>query len=301
MRWAEVTFEIARCSPGAEEAVVSILLEEGAGGIASESKPEDDSGAPSLTAYFPVDDNLGPRIQRIRRRIEDLPRYGLDCSPATVVVRQVDDEEWLETWKKFFKPIVIGKLIVKPSWEDVGPQDGRIVLELDPGMAFGTGSHPTTMLCLELLQDYVRPGSVVLDIGTGSGILAIAAALLGAAEVIAVDCDPIAVEAAVKNVSRNGLQDRVRVACADSIESIDAALDVVVANIETRIVASFAPDVAGALVPGGVYIASGISGEHEPDVARDLEAAGLRIAEARRKEDWAAVVGEKPAAEALSA
>jgi ribosomal protein L11 methyltransferase len=291
MKWVELTVHTSLL---AEDAVANILIEEGSGGVVFSEQPNRLRPTRAAQAYFPFDDDLEPRLLRVKTRIHDLRGFGLDPSPARLILRQVEDRDWAEAWKKFFKPIVIGDIVVKPSWETFErTSPGQIILELDPGMAFGTGTHATTQLCLELLQKYVRPGDKVLDIGTGSGILSIAAAMLGASRVVGLDVDQLAVSVARENIRRNGVADRVSIYRGDSLGSLRFRPNVVVANILANTVIAFAPAVAEMLAEGGVYITSGIVNERKAEVAGSLTGAGLNVVETLSQGEWAAVVGVK--------
>ena len=291
MKWVELT---VHTSAPAEDAVANILIEEGSGGVVLSEQPGKSRPTRAAQAYFPLDDELEPRLLRVKARIHDLRSFGLDPSPARLIIRQVEERDWAEAWKKFFKPIVIGDIVVRPSWETFEPvSPGQIILELDPGMAFGTGTHATTQLCLELLQKYVRPGDRVLDIGTGSGILSIAAAMLGASRVVGLDVDQLAVSVARENIRRNGVADRVSIYRGDSLESLRFRPNVVAANILANTVIAFAPAVAEMLAEGGVYITSGIVNERKAEVAGSLTRAGLNVVETLSQGEWAAVVGVK--------
>jgi ribosomal protein L11 methyltransferase len=206
----------------------------------------------------------------------------------------MDEEDWSEAWKKHF---VVHRparhVVIKPSWLEYPPQPGEVVVELDPGAAFGTGLHPTTMLCLEALEDIVRPGMRVYDVGTGSGILAIAAARLGAARVVAVDTDPVAVRVARENVERNGLGGRVEVAEGSATPEVSGGFDLVLANIVANTIVQLAPSLRAALRPGGALVVSGIIRGRTPEVRAALRAAGLRNIVSRRSGDWLALRAER--------
>jgi len=291
MKWAELTIHTA---DRAEEAVANILIEEGSGGIASSDASRRRNSVRAVQAYFPVNDELEPRLKRVRARIRDLRKYGLDPSPAKIILRQVEDQDWAEAWKAHFKPIVVGNIVIKPSWEEYKPDSlGKIIMELDPGMAFGTGTHATTQLCLSLLQKHIRLGDQALDIGTGSGILAIAAAKLGASRVVALDIDQTAVEVARKNVQINNVENIVFVYRGDSVKSLRIRPNVVVANILAATVVSFAPAVIEILVQHGIYITSGMVVERCGEVAEALKSTGLNVMETVSRGEWAAVVGVK--------
>ncbi|VFU19654.1 ribosomal protein L11 methyltransferase (fragment) [anaerobic digester metagenome] len=183
--------------------------------------------------------------------------------------------------------------MVRPSWEDYRAVEGELVIELDPGMAFGCGTHPTTSLCLKLLENYIRGGERIYDVGTGSGILAVAAAALGAGRVVAVDLDPVACRAAAENVARNRVEGIVRVVQGNLLDNLNGGADLVVANIIAGVIISLAPDAAAALVPGGFLIASGIIRHRAEEVRDALEEAGLTPWEQLEEGEWTAIVAKK--------
>jgi ribosomal protein L11 methyltransferase len=201
------------------------------------------------------------------------------------------DEEWKDEWKRYFKPFrVTPRLTVRPSWENYEPDDGNeIVIELDPGMAFGTGKHETTTLCARMLEAAVRSGSSVLDMGCGSGILSIAAALVGAGDVLGVDIDETAVGVARENVAKNGCDDRVMIVKGDLLSGISFSADVVVANLTADLIAALANGLRAHLKPGDVFIASGILNERRAGVSDAVAAAGFRVEEIIAEGDWCAI------------
>jgi len=286
MRWAEIgvatTWE-------AHEAVAQILLDIGCGGVAISGV-----SSPFVTGHLPVNDSLEPKLTVLKSRIQQLKTFGLDPGKGEVMLGAVADEDWAEAWKAYFKPLRVGRrLVIKPSWESValGPED--VVVEIDPGQAFGTGTHPSTRLALEALERHLIPGQPVFDIGTGSGILSIAAVHLGASLAWATDCDPIAVAAARKNVELNGVADRVEIVEQEGLPATDARPQVVVANIVAGIVARLAPEVARCLQPGGVYIASGIVLDKAPLVTQAFADAGLHLLETLTEHEWVTCVAGK--------
>ncbi|MDD4334813.1 MAG: 50S ribosomal protein L11 methyltransferase, partial [Desulfotomaculaceae bacterium] len=203
-------------------------------------------------------------------------------------------EDWAGAWKKYYKPVRVGRrLVIKPSWEDYQPLAGDLIIEMDPGMAFGSGTHATTALCLRLLEKYVRPGSSVYDIGTGSGILAIAAARLEAGKVRAVDIDPVACKTAAENVAGNNAGTVVSVQQGNLAEPLPYGADLIVANIIANVIAGFAPHAAAALKPGGIFIASGIIRERAEMVRKAFAAAGLAICEEQADGLWIAIAANK--------
>jgi ribosomal protein L11 methyltransferase len=209
---------------------------------------------------------------------------------------EVPDEDWGEGWKKDFKALDVGRVRVRPSWIDAPPPPGSVEVVLDPGMAFGTGTHPTTSLCLAALSDLLaaRPGATVLDVGTGSGLLAIAAHKLGARRVAASDNDPVAVEVARENARRNGAALELTGAAVDEIAG---TFDVVVANILANVLVELAPALAARVAPGGVLLLSGILGPQEEEVRRAHVEAGLQALGDgdRRDGEWSLLALGKPA------
>ncbi len=217
---------------------------------------------------------------------------------CTTESRVVCDDDWKDKWKEYFKPAKITqRLVVKPTWEDYEKKEDELVIEIDPGMAFGTGTHETTSLCLELIEEYIKPGDYVLDVGCGSGILAIAAGLLGAEEVLGIEIDPVAVEIGKSNVELNGLSENVRVVYGDLTKGIDFKADLVAANLMADIVKILSGDVAKHIKPGGVYISSGILAELADDVGSVIEKCGFEIEEVRVKGEWCAIAAKPKTAE----
>ncbi len=208
---------------------------------------------------------------------------------------EIPDEDWGEGWKKDFRPLDVGRVRIRPSWIDAAPPPGAVEVVLDPGMAFGTGSHPTTSLCLAALSDLLlaRPGASVLDVGTGSGLLAIAARKLGAGRVAASDNDPVALEVARENAERNGA---VLELTGAPVDAVPGTFDVVVANILANVLVALAPDLAAKLALGGVLLLSGILAPQEEEVRRAHVAAGLAPLPGgdRRDGEWSLVALRRP-------
>ncbi len=242
-------------------------------------------GAYAVHAYIPGDADRGGAVLDAKRRLADA---GID---AELEVRVVAAEDWAEAWKEHFHVERYGeRVVVVPSWRTYDRQPDEVVLTLDPGMAFGTGQHGTTRMCLEALERAVSPGARVLDVGCGSGILAIAAAKLGAGSVRAVDLDPICVKVTGENAALNDVEVRVAEGSMGAAWPFDApsggSCEVVVANIIARAIVDMARDLAAALLPGGRLIASGIIAEREGEVRLALVAAGLRVESARTMGEW---------------
>ena len=198
-------------------------------------------------------------------------------------------EDWINNWKKYFHPMKVGKkLLIRPDWEEAENPERRLVLSLEPGIAFGTGTHETTRLCMELLETCVTPGCRMLDIGCGSGILSVAALLLGAESAVGVDIDPLAVKTAVQNAERNRVADRFTGICGSLTEKVTGKFQVVAANIVADVIVELTKDIGKFLAPGGVYLVSGIISEREPDVLRALGDAGFTVTERREEKGWVA-------------
>jgi len=242
-------------------------------------------GTYAVHAYIPGDADRGGTVLDAKRRLTDA---GI---PSDLEARIVAAEDWAEAWKEHFHVERYGRrIVVVPSWRQHEPLPGDAVLTLDPGMAFGTGQHETTRMCLEAIERAVTPGARVLDVGCGSGILAIAAAKLGARDVTAVDIDPVCVKVTAENAAANGVTLRVAqgsLGPAWPFESPPSpAYDVVVANIIARAIVDMAADLAGSLAPNGRLIASGIIAEREAEVVCALEAQDLRVESVRAMGEW---------------
>jgi ribosomal protein L11 methyltransferase len=211
--------------------------------------------------------------------------------------RQVAEEDWAEAWKKHYTILHVGQhFVIRPSWLEYTPQPEQVVIVLDPGMAFGTGLHPTTRMCLAALEGRVTRETRVLDVGAGSGILSIAAALLGARDVLALDVDPIAVETAAKNAALNHVDATVRVQGRSLDPERDRNLfDLVCINILAEVITDLAPALADVLPPGGIVIASGILDYKAQDVVDALQTVGIQVLDTRQEEDWVALTGKKTA------
>ncbi len=281
-------------SEAAVDAVSRILLDEGCGGAAVTQLANTPSQRlTDVIGYLPVDDRLENRLLNIRERVSKLPEFGLGLRSGEITLKFVEEEEWATAWKKYFKPIVMGRIVIKPSWEDYEAEEGDIIIDIDPGMAFGTGNHPTTMLCILALQDYIKGGETVLDMGTGSGILAMAAAKLGAAKVVGLDIDTVAVEVASENVKRIGMEDVIEIRRGESPAEFEGQADVVVANILATVIIDMASDLNAKTKPGGILIASGIIDERAGDVSTALEATGMKFIAQRTEAEWVTLVLSK--------
>ena len=241
------------------------------------------------------DASEGPALlEKLRLRLQGI-RQLLQPDPGSLEVTCTNAaaEDWSENWKQYYHAFRAGKhLVIKPSWETWNAEEGDLVIEMDPGMAFGTGTHETTALCVEMIETYYKGGSF-LDVGTGSGILAICAAKLGARDITAVDIDPDAVQVARENVERNGLAGQIDVREGNLIDGLHRSFDFAAANILAPIICILAAPLYDQLPEGGLFICSGILAEQEEDVRQALLKAGFRILEVRHKKDWVAFAAVK--------
>jgi ribosomal protein L11 methyltransferase len=323
MRWHEIT---VHTTEEAIEMISNFIHELGAGGVSIEesgtlNKKRDTSlgqwyelplndipeGRAEIKGYFPEGSEMEVILGQLKASVLQLSEYDIDTGNPSYEMKEVDDEDWANAWKQYFKPIRISeRLTIKPTWEEYTPTPGELILELDPGMAFGTGTHATTSLCLRTLEKFVRPGDDVIDVGTGSGILSIAASKLGARHVLAVDLDPVAVSSANENVRLNGQEQQVTVKLSDLLEVLKASetetsselgvtipVQVVIANILAEIIVLFVDDVYEVLKPGGYYIASGIITSKEAVVEKALIAARFTIIDKSYDSDWVVITARK--------
>lgn len=253
-----------------------------------------------VKGWFAQDEHTHDRLADLRRQLQLLAADAvLPLGPLTLELSDVADEDWAENWKQYYKPFRVGsRLVVKPSWEPYAPKADDLVVELDPGMAFGTGTHETTHMCMELLETYLQPGMRVMDVGTGSGILAIAAAKLGAPAVLAVDIDPAAVKVATENVDHNAVQGQVRVVQGDLVNGETMPCDLAVANIVADAIRMLCGPLTRHLQPGGLFVCSGIIREREADVQAALDAAGYLPVGRLTQGEWVALCVRAGAARA---
>ena len=306
MQWAEVSVDT---SHEATDLVSEILQELGAAGVVIEDpallneyirsglwdytdlKESEETEVVRVKAYWALDEELEGKLQRLAARLDDLTAHGIDKGAGAVSWKAVADEDWAEMWKEFFHTEKIGaRTVIKPTWEEYEAKAGEIVVELDPGAAFGTGQHATTSLCIRALEDLVRPGMTVFDVGTGSGVLAIVAAKLGAKRVEAVDFDPVAVRVARENVRQNGAEDVVRTERSDLLKSVAGKADLIIANIIADIIVRLFGEVKGSLVAGGTMLLSGIIEDRLPDVVEAAAQHGFAVEKIEQEKGWAAVI-----------
>lgn len=304
MNWIEVTL---RVDGEAAEAVVDLLQRYGHQGVSVEQEGimpglwEDHQIEPpkmlAVRAYFAADE----RAEDTKARLESaLGHMSLMYPMPTPEYKSVADEDWAEAWKAHYHPIRIGqRLLIRPRWIEMELKPDDVEIALDPGMAFGTGTHPSTQLCLEAIESLTQPGVNVLDMGTGSGILAIAAVKLGAAHVLAIDIDPVAVKVAEENATENGVAEKIT-AQTGSLESVIGSarrFDLVVVNIISRVIIHMCENHLGETVrPGGKAIFSGVIDEQADEVEAALRKTGLEPYARRQQGDWVVIEARRPSA-----
>ena len=312
MKWTEVLIKV---DPQAVEAVTDILYGLGAQGVAidepvdvqklredelywdyiDEKLLENDTEETKIMAYFSEEEtNLPEKIAVIREKIRNLTEFGLSIGSGTVELSNVNQEDWESAWKQYFKPVhVTDRIVVKPEWEEYSPQEGEIVIEIDPGMAFGTGTHETTSMCINQIEKNLKAGDRVIDIGSGSGILSMASVLLGAEKATGVDLDPVAVRVALENVELNNLQDKIDILHGNLTDVIREKADIVVANIMADIILILLEDVREFIKDDGLFISSGIIQEKRAAVEARLLEKNFSIVEVETKGEWCAITAQK--------
>ena len=310
MKWAEITI---KTTTEAVEAVTNILYEQNVGGVSIEDptdfkfqKKNDydwdfveeeifNSGYDGviIKTYITEERDVSDDIKIIKEKIDGLKEFGIDVGDAIVELSEVDEQDWANEWKNYYKPTKVGeKLVVKPTWEEYEKNEGDLIIELDPGMAFGTGTHETTFMCMQQLEKYVKPETKVFDIGCGSGILAIAAAKLGAKDVVAVDLDEVAVVVSKENIELNNVQSQVKALHGNLTDVISDKADIVVANIIADIIKILAKDIKTFMKDDAVFISSGIIHAKVDEVVASLEENGLEIIEVQKMGEWNAIVSK---------
>ena len=315
MKWNKFTLKIRS---EAEDVVIASLAEAGIQGVEIEDKipltardkeqmfvdilPDvADDGIAYLNFYLEEAEDKEAVLSRVREELAELSGF-LDIGEGTITESQTEDKDWINNWKQYFKQFYVDDLLIIPSWEKIKPEDeGRPVIHIDPGTAFGTGMHETTQLCIRQIKKHVAPGCQMLDVGCGSGILSIAGILFGAGHAVMTDLDPCAVSASAENMAENGIGEE----CFQILEGNlidDAAVqdavgygkyDLVTANILADVLVPLTPAVARCLKEGGVYISSGILQEKEQMVADAVRKAGLEILEITRQGEWVSVTARK--------
>ncbi len=316
MRWNKFTLKTLSA---VEDIVISTLAEAGVEGVEIEDKvplteqdkqqmfvdilPEGpaDDGIAYLNFYLDEKDDKEALLARVREELEEL-RMFMDIGECTITESQTEDKDWINNWKQYFHQFYVDDILIIPSWEEVKPEDqGKMIIHIDPGTAFGTGMHETTQLCMRQLMKFVKPDTELLDVGTGSGILSIVALKLGAAHAVGTDLDPCAISATKENLEANGVpegsMDVMIGNIIDDKEVQDAAgyekYDIVTANILADVLIPLTPVIIHQMKKGGIYITSGILDEKESQVTDAVKAAGLEVLEVTHQGEWVSVTARK--------
>lgn len=311
MKWSEICIHTTN---EAIEPISNILHEAGASGVVIEdptdlvkeydttfgeiyqlnSEDYPDDGV-IVKAYLPLNSFLPETVDGIKESINGLLSYNFDLGLNKVTISEVHEEEWATAWKKYYHPVKISqRFTIVPTWEDYEPvSTDELIIELDPGMAFGTGTHPTTVMSLQALEATVQKGDTVIDVGTGSGVLSIGAALLEASHVRAYDLDEVAVKSARENIELNSVNEVVTVGQNNLLNGVEGQADIIVANILAEIIVRFVDDAYKLVKNGGTFITSGIIMNKKEEVKEALTKAGFLIEEVMVMEDWVAIIAKK--------
>ena len=311
MEWVELI--VHTTTEGSDE-VSSLLMDGGAAGTMIEDRADiPDPNKPHgiweiidpkllenmpedvlVHAWLEPDERLPVRLEQFRLQLEKLKASTDGFGSLSMDCQSVNDEQWKDIWKKYYKPFyACDHLAIKPTWEAFSPAPGDRVIEIDPGMAFGSGTHETTGMCMSLLNEVIHGGESVIDVGTGSGILAIGAALFGASRVLAIDIDPDAVRVAAQNVAHNKVGQTVTVQQGDLLKQTDAVCDICVANIISDIIIMFSGALRDHIAENGLFICSGIVRERGPEVREALLKAGYTIRKEVQRGEWLAFLSER--------
>ena len=317
MKWNKYTL---KTRTEAEDLISSMMQDAGIEGIEIEDKvpltqrekeqmfvdilPEGpaDDGVAYISFYLEPDTDQEEMLDKVREGLKEIAGWGVDIGEATIQASETEDKDWINNWKEFFHQFYVDDILIKPSWEEVKPEDRKkLLIQIDPGTAFGTGMHETTQLCIRQLRKFLTPETELLDVGTGSGILSIISLKLGAKHAVGTDLDPCAVEAVRENMEVNGIdpasfemmigniitekeiQDRVGYEC----------YDIVVANILAEVLVPLTPVILSQLKPGGVYITSGIIDDKEDLVVETVKQCGLTVLEVTHQGEWVSVTARK--------
>ena len=305
MKWCEISIQT---SHEAVELIAEIFRDLGASGVVIED-PElvndyitsgkwDYTDIPIAKetevvvekAYLPVNGELEGRIQTLQQEIKALESRGVNTAPAVLTTAELQDEDWSDTWKQYFHTEKPGeRVVIKPTWEEYEPKDDEVVIELDPGAAFGTGTHATTSMCIRQLEKLVKPGMTVFDVGTGSGILSIISAKLGAKNIQAVDYDDSVLKIVEENLEQNNVQDTISVAQSDLMQNVHGKAELVIANIIADIIIRLFDQLDEHLEQGGTLLTSGIIEDRIEDVLAAAEKHGYGVVERLENKGWACI------------
>ena len=317
MKWNKYTL---KTTAEAEDIISNMMMEAGIEGIEIEDKvplsesdkqqmfvdilpdiPEDD-GVAYISFYLEPEADQEAMLAKVREGLQEIESWGMKIGEGTITASETEDKDWINNWKQYFHQFYVDDILIKPSWEEVKPEDeDKMLIQIDPGTAFGTGMHETTQLCIRQLRKFLTKETVLLDVGTGSGILSIISLKLGAKKAVGTDLDPCAIEAVKENTEVNGIdpasfevmigniiddkavQDRVGYGC----------YDIVVANILAEVLVPLTPVILAQLKPGGIYITSGIIDDKEELVVRTVKDCGLEVLEVTYQGEWVSVTARK--------
>ena len=317
MRWNKYTLTT---TAEAEDMISSMMMEAGIEGIEIEDKvplsesdksqmfvdilpegPEND-GVARISFYLEPDQDNAAILAAVEEGLEEIRSWGVDVGAGTIEASQTEDKDWINNWKQYFHQFYVDDILIKPSWEEVKPEDReKLLIQIDPGTAFGTGMHETTQLCIRQIKKYVTPDTVLLDVGTGSGILSITALKLGAKFACGTDLDPCAITAVKENMDVNGVdEDKYTVMMGNIIDDKEVQdavgyekYDMVVANILAEVLVLLTPAILAQMKPGALYITSGIIDDKEETVVNAVKDAGLEVLEVNHQGEWVSVTARK--------
>ncbi len=311
MKWIEVQ---VKTTTEAVEAITNILYEVGVNGVVIEDSKDiitrdvDEyelkyvdpelldqkfEGA-IVKGYLQECEDLIDKVELIRQNVEKIPQYNLDKGLGEVTTSEIYDKDWANTWKKHYKPKKIGKkIVIKPSWEEYNKKNDEIIVEIDPGMAFGTGTHETTVMCIRQLERYIHKHDVVFDIGCGTGILSIASSKLGAITTIGVDIDKDSVTIAKENVRKNGVQNTVEIREGNLLDVVSVKANVIVANIITEVLKPLSKDIVEYMEEDSVFISSGILHDKSDSLKEEFKKNGLVIIDEIVNGEWVCLISKR--------
>lgn len=317
MRWNKYTLTT---TAEAEDMISSMMMEAGIEGIEIEDKvplsesdksqmfvdilpegPEND-GVARISFYLEPDQDNAAILAAVEEGLEEIRSWGVDVGAGTIEASQTEDKDWINNWKQYFHQFYVDDILIKPSWEEVKPEDReKLLIQIDPGTAFGTGMHETTQLCIRQIKKYVTPDTVLLDVGTGSGILSITALKLGAKFACGTDLDPCAITAVKENMDVNGVdEDKYTVMLGNIIDDKEVQdavgyekYDMVVANILAEVLVLLTQAILAQMKPGALYITSGIIDDKEETVVNAVKDAGLEVLEVNHQGEWVSVTARK--------
>lgn len=311
LKWSEICVHTTN---EAIEPISNILHETGASGVVIEDPLDlyEDRDTPFgeiyelnaeeypeegvyIKAYLPMNSFLGEAVNEVKQAINNLMLYDIDLGRNQITLSEIHEEEWATAWKKYYKPVKISKKItIIPTWEEYDAvSSDELIIELDPGMAFGTGTHPTTVLSIQSIERYIEENNVVIDVGSGSGVLSIASALLGAEKVHAFDLDDTAVKITKLNSKLNKVDEQIYSKQNNLLDHVDMEADMIVSNILAEIIVRFVEDAWRNLKPNGIFITSGIIKAKKQLVIDKLNHQGFQILEINEMEDWVSIIAKK--------